>query len=80
MVGASSVTADAVIVISDAEPYDLPSCAATSIATAKWVRLILAVLLGNWGSYADCPEDLDGNGEVGPFDLALWLGNWGLCE
>ena len=24
--------------------------------------------------------DLDGDGMVGPFDLALLLGNWGLCE
>ncbi len=40
----------------------------------------LALLLGNWGSYADRPEDLDGNGEFGPFDLALLLGNWGPCE
>ena len=28
----------------------------------------------------DCaPPDLDCNGSVGPFDLALLLGNWGLC-
>jgi len=26
-----------------------------------------------------CPADLDGNGEVGPFDLALLLGAWGPC-
>ncbi len=25
----------------------------------------------------DCPEDLDGDGNVGAFDLALLLGNWG---
>ncbi|MEE9212547.1 MAG: M1 family aminopeptidase [Phycisphaeraceae bacterium] len=25
------------------------------------------------------PADLDGNGNVGPFDLALLLGNWGPC-
>ena len=29
--------------------------------------------------FSDCPADLDGNGEVGPFDLALLLGNWGPC-
>ena len=28
----------------------------------------------------DCPEDLDGSGDVGPFDLALLLGTWGPCE
>ena len=27
-----------------------------------------------------CPADLDGNGEVGAFDLALLLGNWGPCD
>ena len=26
-----------------------------------------------------CPWDLNGDGAVGPFDLALLLGNWGLC-
>ena len=25
----------------------------------------------------DCPADFDGNGAVGPFDLAILLGNWG---
>ncbi len=29
---------------------------------------------------AGCPQDLDGDGSVGPFDLALLLGNWGPCE
>jgi len=24
-----------------------------------------------------CPTDLDGNGTVGAFDLAILLGNWG---
>ncbi|MCH8880362.1 MAG: hypothetical protein IID34_10820 [Planctomycetes bacterium] len=28
----------------------------------------------------DCPSDIDGNGEVGPFDLALVLGFWGPCD
>ena len=27
-----------------------------------------------------CPADLDGNGTVGAFDLALLLGNWGPCD
>ena len=27
-----------------------------------------------------CPADLNGEGTVGPFDLALLLGAWGLCE
>ncbi len=27
-----------------------------------------------------CPADLDGNGAVGAFDLALLLGNWGPCD
>ena len=27
----------------------------------------------------ECPADLDGNAQVGPFDLALLLGNWGAC-
>ena len=26
-----------------------------------------------------CAEDLNGDGLVGPFDLALLLGNWGPC-
>ena len=26
-----------------------------------------------------CAEDLNGDGRVGPFDLALLLGNWGPC-
>ena len=30
-----------------------------------------------WGLAA---ADLDGNGQVGPFDLALLLGAWGLCS
>ncbi|MCZ6654700.1 MAG: FG-GAP repeat protein [Planctomycetota bacterium] len=36
---------------------------------------------GNGIPYAceDCPADLDGNGDVGPFDLALLLGVWGPC-
>ena len=28
----------------------------------------------------DCTADLDGSGDVGPFDLALMLGAWGSCE
>ncbi len=27
----------------------------------------------------ECLTDLDGDGAVGPFDLALLLGNWGPC-
>ena len=27
-----------------------------------------------------CAEDLDGNGDIGPFDLALLLGAWGPCS
>ena len=27
-----------------------------------------------------CTADLDGSGDVGPFDLALLLGNWGSCK
>ncbi len=27
-----------------------------------------------------CPADLDGDGDVGPFDLAVLLGSWGPCE
>ena len=27
-----------------------------------------------------CPQDLDGDGSVGAFDLALVLGNWGPCD
>ena len=28
----------------------------------------------------DChPADFDGNGQVGAFDLAILLGNWGAC-
>ncbi len=28
----------------------------------------------------DCPQDLDGDGSVGAFDLAVLLGSWGPCE
>lgn len=31
------------------------------------------------GTTVCCPADLDGNGSVGAFDLALLLGNWGPC-
>ncbi len=29
---------------------------------------------------AFCPWDFDGDGNVGPFDLAFVLGCWGLCH
>ena len=29
---------------------------------------------------AECPQDLDGDGTVDAFDLALLLGNWGPCS
>ena len=29
---------------------------------------------------AECPQDLDGDGIVGAFDLAILLGSWGPCE
>ena len=29
---------------------------------------------------AECPQDLDGDGIVGPADLAQLLGSWGPCE
>ena len=32
-----------------------------------------------FGQSAPCSEDLDGDGLVGPFDLATVLGNWGPC-
>ncbi len=28
----------------------------------------------------DCPTDMDGDGDTGPFDLAFLLGFWGPCE
>ncbi|MCZ6653398.1 MAG: hypothetical protein O7D91_10285 [Planctomycetota bacterium] len=28
---------------------------------------------------SSCPWDFDGDGAVGPFDLALLLGTWGPC-
>ncbi|MCH8912779.1 MAG: hypothetical protein IIA33_04335 [Planctomycetes bacterium] len=37
-----------------------------------------ARVTGSAGECA-CPEDLDGNGTVGAFDLALLLGAWGPC-
>ncbi len=39
----------------------------------------LALLLGNWGACAGCPEDIDGSGTVDAADLALLLGGWGPC-
>ena len=35
----------------------------------------LAVLLGNWGGSG--AGDIDGDGSVGPADLAALLGAWG---
>ncbi len=29
---------------------------------------------------AACPQDLDGDGQVEAFDLAIVLGSWGPCE
>ena len=29
---------------------------------------------------AECPQDLDGDGQVEAFDLAIVLGAWGPCE
>ncbi len=29
---------------------------------------------------AECPQDLDGDGSVGAFDLAMVLGSWRPCE
>ncbi len=29
---------------------------------------------------SECPQDLDGDGSVGAFDLAILLGSWGPCE
>ncbi len=29
---------------------------------------------------AGCPQDLDGDGQVEAFDLAIVLGSWGPCE
>ena len=32
------------------------------------------------GHDPDCFADLDADGAVGPFDLALLLGSWGPCD
>ena len=29
---------------------------------------------------SECPQDLDGDGQVEAFDLAILLGSWGPCE
>jgi len=36
-------------------------------------------LLGAWGPNPGDPADLDGDDQVGAPDLAILLGNWGVC-
>ncbi len=39
----------------------------------------LLELLDSWGE-TDSPGDLDGDGTIGPGDLAIILGHWGPCR
>ena len=39
----------------------------------------LLALLGNWGSCAGCPSDVNGDGDVNILDLLTILGAWGSC-
>ena len=45
------------------------------IDNPEWVACLFLNECG-----AECPQDLDGDGTVGAFDLALLLGNWGPCD
>ncbi len=39
----------------------------------------VSVLLNRGNDCVENPGDLDGDGSVGPFDLAILLGSWGPC-
>ncbi len=53
------------------------------IYASKIVRSVVGYLVDHAGVdvfIAECPADLDGDGEVGAADLAELLGNWGSCK
>jgi len=55
----------------------LPECANADINCDGLVNgADLALVLGNWGECADCPEDLNDDGVVNGADLAIVLGGW----
>ena len=58
------------ILPSDAGQYD---CVVTDLATGCFAGSDPATLT----VHGPCPADFDDNGAVGPFDLAILLGNWG---
>ncbi|MCH8965287.1 MAG: right-handed parallel beta-helix repeat-containing protein, partial [Planctomycetes bacterium] len=58
------------IIPEDAGQYD---CVVTDQATGCFAASDPATLT----VHGPCPADFDGNGAVGPFDLAILLGNWG---
>jgi len=69
----------------DVEPIATGACCVASGCTIN-TETACTELGGSWtesGSCDDCPTtcsgDIDGDGEVGPQDLALLLGYWGTC-
>ena len=50
------------------------------LAVGNGANPIISILFDRACEPQPCPADLDGNGEVGAFDLALLLGNWGPCD
>ncbi len=49
------------------------------LVTATYIDATISVLLNRGHDCVENPGDLDGDGSVGPFDLAILLGNWGPC-
>jgi hypothetical protein len=49
---------------------------AEALAGKNAAARAFALFLGNWGGAANSGADFDGNGSVGPEDLALLLGQW----
>ncbi len=60
------------VIPEDAGEYD---CVIIDLITGCMNTTDLATLI----VHGPCPADLDDNGSVGPFDLAILLGNWGPC-
>ena len=53
----------------------MPAWRSVTVGVADLVLLILA-----WGPCVECPEDVDGSGEVAFGDLLLVLSTWGTCS
>lgn len=53
---------------------------AGGLASPRGIALDPCPLDGACNSVDPCPADLNGDGEVGPADLAALLGSWGQCD